>query len=148
VICDVWEFTSCAATGSSKRNQLEAEEEAATGMALHAISVIGCLQVRRRPAKVAKVVDETTFVRCLTGTGIIREEVWQDQSGKVTKYNLAFINHFLCPQDNGRVLGYDNAHGTHERHFMGAVEPHLFTNYKSLVSKFLDEVGDLRKGKP
>ena len=25
-------------------------------------------------------------------------------------------------KDNGRILGYDNAHGVHERHYQGSVE--------------------------
>jgi len=52
-----------------------------------------------------KVVDEATQVRCALGKGIIREEVWQDSRGAVVKYNLAFINHSLWGEDNGRVLG-------------------------------------------
>lgn len=51
--------------------------------------------------------------------GIIREEVFQDSQGRIAKYNLAFIHFGLCTVDNGRVLGYDNAHGTHERHLDG-----------------------------
>jgi hypothetical protein len=72
--------------------------------------------------KPRKVVDETTQVRCVLGTGIIREEVWQDSEGAVVKYNLAFINHSLSAEDNGRVLGYDNSHGHHHRHYGGEQE--------------------------
>jgi len=39
-----------------------------------------------------------------------------DAKGKVVRYNLAYINHDIFQRDNGRVLGYDNAHGTHHRH--------------------------------
>jgi hypothetical protein len=60
------------------------------------------------------VVDEVAQIRCVSGMGMIREEVWQDDTGRVAKYNLAFINHGLFRGDNGRVLGYDNAHGKHE----------------------------------
>ena len=76
---------------------------------------------------------------------MIREEVWEDESGKVVRYNLAFINHFLTREDNGRVLGYDNAHGEHHRHYYGAVEKISITNYESLVGLFHDEVRALRR---
>ena len=93
----------------------------------------------------AKKVDETTRVRCRSGMGIIREEVWMGQDGRIEKYNLAFINHRLCHKDNGRVLGYDNAHGEHERHFKGAVGRYEFTSYEALVELFIEEVRALRE---
>ena len=40
----------------------------------------------------------------------------------VARYNLAYINHAICQGDNGRVLGFDNAHDTHRRHYMGEIE--------------------------
>lgn len=94
-----------------------------------------------------KVVDETAHVRCSTGNGIIREEVWQNAKGMVLKYNLAFINHLICAKDNGRVLGYDNDHNGHHRHYMGTVRPVNFSGYAELLSVFLEEVGKLRRGK-
>lgn len=100
-----------------------------------------------RPARPRKVVDETTQVRCSTGRGIIREEVWQCASGEVVRYNLAFICHCLCTEDNGRVLGYDNQHGYHHRHFKGSVEPFHYAGYDKLLLRFLDEVEALRKEK-
>ena len=91
-----------------------------------------------------KVVDETTHVRCSSGTGIIREEVWQDSKGNLVKYNLAFINPALCAKDNGRVLGYDNNHEGHHRHYMSKVAPFRFDGYEKLLSKFLMEVSQLK----
>ncbi len=101
----------------------------------------------KRTARLRKVVDETTQVRCARGKGIIREEVWQDFRGVVVKYNLAFINHALCPEDNGRVLGYDNSHGDHHRHFAGAEEKFAFISYERLLERFIDEVRELRQNK-
>jgi hypothetical protein len=69
--------------------------------------------------------------------------VWQTQDGKVTKYNLAYINHSACQVDNGRVLGYDNSHDYHHRHFMGNVEGFDFRDYESLAARFLGEVQEL-----
>ena len=94
-----------------------------------------------------KVINETTYISCNIGEGLIREEVWQDSNGVVVKYNLAFVNHLLCQVDNGRVLGYDNNHNGHHRHRMGAVAPFNFTTYEALLSVFLAEVSKLRKKK-
>ncbi|WP_213803970.1 DUF6516 family protein [Granulicella sp. dw_53] len=94
-----------------------------------------------------KVIDEINSLRCTAGPGVIREEIWEDEAGKVARYNLTFINHFLTQVDNGRVLGYDNSHGYHHRHFKGAVEPFRFESYEVLLDRFLHEVRVLRKEK-
>jgi hypothetical protein len=73
----------------------------------------------------------------------LREEVWQSRDGKVTKYNLAYINHVVCRVDNGRVLGYDNSHEYHHRHCMGNVEAVEFEGYESLAARFREEVLEL-----
>ncbi len=81
-------------------------------------------------AKLVKAID-VDQVRCVSGsTGMLREEVWMNAAGEVVRYNLAFIHHHLCQVDNGRVLGYDNAHEVHERHWMGSVDQVDFRNYK------------------
>jgi len=90
-------------------------------------------------------VDETAQVRCALGKGLIREEVWQSETGEVVRYNLAFIYHTLCTLDNGRVLGYDNQHGHHHRHSMGQSEPFHYNGYDKLLTRFLAEVELLRK---
>jgi hypothetical protein len=102
--------------------------------------------VKRKPA-VQKVVDEVHQVRCKSGShGVIRIEVWQDERGKIRKYNLAFVHHGLCQVDNGRVLGYDNAHGYHERHSMGtAYRVERFASFEQTQTEFLDEVQLLRE---
>lgn len=103
---------------------------------------------RRRVQYPRKVVDDVTRVRCKSGIGIVREEVWQDAAGKVIKYNLAFINHHLFKADNGRVVGYDNAHGHHERHFKGSVTSYQFKSYAKVLADFLNEVDQLRNEDP
>jgi len=95
-----------------------------------------------------KVRDERSPVSCLSGVGSVREEVWEDDTGQVVRYNLTFINHFLMKTDNGRVLGYDNAHGLHHRHFMGTVESYKFESYNAILERFILEVHALRKEKP
>lgn len=88
-------------------------------------------------------MDETTEVRCALGKGIIREEVWLDARGMIVRYNLAFVNHSLCARDRGRVLGYDNGHGHHHRHYAGRQGKFSFTTYEKLINRFLTEVRTL-----
>jgi hypothetical protein len=103
------------------------------------------LNVAKR-VRTRKAVDEIDQVRCKSGGyGVIREEVYVDDAGAVVKYNLGFIHLGLCQQDNGRVLGYDNAHGHHERHWMGSKERVGFINYEQTLRRFLDEVEALKE---
>ncbi len=74
---------------------------------------------------------------------MLKEEVWHDRVGQVIKYSLAYINSAVCGEDNGRVLGYDNSHDHHHRHFMGKQESSEFTGYEALTMRFYDEVRDL-----
>jgi hypothetical protein len=37
------------------------------------------------------------------------------------------------------VLGLDNAHGYHHRHFMGKVEPVTFESYEATLERFQQE---------
>ena len=71
--------------------------------------------------------------------------MYVDDAGAMVKYNLVFIHWGLCQQDNGRVLGYDNAHGQHERHWMGTVQPAGFISYERTLRRFLDEVETLKE---
>lgn len=73
----------------------------------------------------------------------LRREVWQSEDGEVVRYNLAYINHRICGRDNGRVLGYDNSHGRHHRHYMGSVEPVELDNYEAIVKRFEDELAEI-----
>ncbi len=90
-----------------------------------------------------KIVDETIMLRPPRRGARLREEVWQTEDGQVTKYNLAHINHLVCRADNGRVLGYDNSHDFHHRHFIGKVEAIEFKDFETLASRFRDEVQEL-----
>jgi hypothetical protein len=72
----------------------------------------------------------------------LKEQVWFED-GKIVAYSLAYINLRRCRVDHGRVLGYDNRHGFHHRHFMGEVEPIEFTSYEALAKRFIEEVHEL-----
>jgi len=98
--------------------------------------------------RLRKVIDELSPARGLSGPGLVREEVWLDEDGEVARYNLAFINHFLTRADHGRVLGYDNRHGHHHRHFKGVVESFEYESYEALRERFVREVRKLRRELP
>jgi len=59
-----------------------------------------------------------------------------ETTDQVTRYNLAYINHNLYGLDNGRVVGYDNAHGYHHRHFKGTVEDIDFISFGDIEARF------------
>jgi len=85
-----------------------------------------------------------------SGGGILQYEAWgyQEKDKRVvTRYNIAYINHTIFAGDNGRVLGYDNAHGYHHRHWMGSVESFEFESYAGVVERFQTEWKDLVKRK-
>lgn len=77
-----------------------------------------------------------------SGGGLLSYEVWGHKAkGEtvVTRYNLAYINHVIFSKDNGRVLGFDNAHDYHHRHYLGVVEPVEFVSYDATVTRFQQE---------
>ncbi|CAB3770480.1 toxin-antitoxin system TumE family protein [Paraburkholderia solisilvae] len=83
-----------------------------------------------------KPIDESHHVTRRKGGGILRREVWVDEDGNVTRYNLAYINRELYQSDNGRVVGYDNAHGYHHRHYFGTIEPVEFVSFEGVEEQF------------
>jgi hypothetical protein len=90
-------------------------------------------------------VQSTVNIGHLTGRrrgAIVKEEIVQ-RGAEVVRYSLAYINPRICGPDNGRVLGYDNSHGHHHRHFMGQITSVDFSGYKALVDRFQDEVEKL-----
>jgi hypothetical protein len=98
-----------------------------------------------RRDRLCKITDYETRFLCAGGVGILREEVWSNAKGEAVKYNLAFLLPHLTRVDNGRILGFDNAHGVHERHFMGAVQAVEFKGYKATASRFYREVEAIRR---
>jgi len=95
-----------------------------------------------KPPKESLLEQERYELKQRFGGGVLRYEVWgyrEKNRTIVTRYNIAYINHDLCRKDNGRVLGYDNAHGYHHRHYMGTVEPCEFVSYETRVERFQRE---------
>ena len=84
-----------------------------------------------------KLIDESHTIAAKRGNGKLRREVWVDQAtGDVTRYNLAYINRNIYSGDNGRVVGYDNAHDGHHRHIFGIVEPIDFVSFDDVEARF------------
>jgi len=99
---------------------------------------------KKRVSKPVKVTDEIAAIDCAAGDGLIREEVWKDATGKVVRFNLAFICFGLFAGDNGRVLGYDTAHGQVHRHFAGTVNEIGPAEYGEILERFIAEVSELK----
>lgn len=89
-----------------------------------------------------KIVDETHTISTKRGNGRLRREIWVDKRDRVVRYNLAYINHGMFRKDNGRVIGYDNAHGEHHRHFFGQVEPVQFISFEEIEDRFQADWND------
>lgn len=92
-----------------------------------------------------KLVDEVHHISRKRGNGQLRREVWVDERGEVTRYNLAYINHAICAVDNGRVVGYDNRHGYHHRHYLGDMHPIDFISFEDIEACFEEDWMALRR---
>lgn len=96
-------------------------------------------------AKISKEIlleQERFELKPKSGGGLLNYEVWGYlEKGRtvVTRYNLAYINHAIHQGDNGRVLGFDNAHGYHHRHYMGVIETVEFVSYEATQERFQQE---------
>ena len=101
---------------------------------------------RKDKTKYRKVVSEQFPINPKRGGGIIKIEAWENERGEVVKYSLAYINHMIFSGDNGRVLGYDNAHNFHHRHYFGEIsEVDDFVSYQELVDRFEKEIKEFIK---
>lgn len=93
----------------------------------------------RKKASNSLIEDEVIELKKSTGNGLLRRQIWVDEKNKVTRYSLAYINHHLFTGDNGRALGYDNAHGYHHRHYLGSIEPITFESFSEIEARFQQE---------
>ncbi len=95
-----------------------------------------------KPTKETLLEQERYELKPKSGGGILSFEVWgyvEKDKTVVTRYNLAYINHAIYQDDNGRVLGFDNAHGCHHRHSMGKIEAVGFVSYEATQERFQQE---------
>lgn len=61
-----------------------------------------------------------------------------NEKAEMVRYNLALLLPHRFSADKGRVLGFDNAHGTHERHYTGEVKPVKFRGYLATASASIE----------
>lgn len=92
-----------------------------------------------------KIRDERHKISNKRGNGQLRRETWEDEDGKIIRYNLAYINFRLYSGDNGRVVGFDNQHGCHHRHLRGKMESIEFESFEQLEMRFDEEWSVLLK---
>ena len=92
-----------------------------------------------------KAVDEQFIVPYDKGGGIIKFEAWEYES-QIVKYNMVYINKSVFPNDNGRVMGYDNSHNFHHKHYFGKItELDDFKNYQEQVQRFKNNIKEFIK---
>jgi hypothetical protein len=104
--------------------------------------------VARRRSSEALLERERYELSARSGGGILSFEVWGVvNAGRtiVTRYNLVYINPLVFGGDHGRVLGYDNAHGEHHRHYMGKIEAVEIGSYEQALDRFQAEWQELAK---
>jgi len=76
---------------------------------------------------------------------MIKFEAWEYHK-KVVKYNMLYINKNIFTGDNGRVVGYDNSHNFHHKHYLGQItELDDFTTYQELVKRFREDIKEFIK---
>ena len=95
-----------------------------------------------KPPKEILFEQERFELRPKSGGGILSYEVWgymNKDKRVVTRYNLAYINLAIFREDNGRVLGFDNVHDFHHRHYMGEVEAVEYVSYETTLERFQAE---------
>lgn len=105
----------------------------------------------RRPPGETLLERERYELSARSGGGVLSYEVWGVVTGGktiVTRYNLAYVNPLVFGGDNGRVLGYDNAHGEHHRHYMGKIEAVGIGSYEDAFERFQAEWQELAKTLP
>ena len=92
-----------------------------------------------------KVIDEKFIAPANKGGGVIKFEAWEYEN-KIVKYNMVYINKNIFPNDNGRVMGYDNSHNFHHKHYFGQItELDNFINYQELVQRFKNDIKEFIK---
>lgn len=93
----------------------------------------------KKTLKYTKIIDETVKLPEKKGNGILKYSVNVDKKGKIARYSFAYINFNIYTGDNGRVLGYDNCHGHHHRHYMGKEHDIEFSSFEDIQYQFEKE---------
>ena len=90
-----------------------------------------------------RLISEQRVLPKARGGGSLKYEVYGYKNAQgddvVTRYSIAWINAAIHTGDNGRVLGFDNAHDYHHRHLMGIIEPVEFSSFEATYERFVEE---------
>ena len=90
-----------------------------------------------------RLISEQRVLPKARGGGSLKYEVYGYKNAQgddvVTRYSIAWINAAIHTGDNGRVLGFDNAHDYHHRHLMGVIEPVNFSSFEATYDRFVEE---------
>lgn len=93
-----------------------------------------------KPTSISRYAPADASIPAKLGGGILKELVEQDADTKeLLKYSLAYINPLIHAGDNGRVLGYDNAHGFPHKHYMGRITPEPNRSWEEIRKRFEQE---------
>ena len=85
-------------------------------------------------------LDESYKLPDKKGNGQIRIQYLKNpETGEAITYSMAYINDAICSIDNGRVIGYDNAHGEHHKHDMGTYIPVAFESFERTFELFQEQ---------
>lgn len=101
---------------------------------------------QRTKSKFKKIVSEQYPISPQRGGGLVKIEVWINPKREVVKYSMAYINPLIYGGDNGRVLGYDNTHNFHHKHYFGEISEIVdFVTYENLLERFENELKEFVK---
>lgn len=101
--------------------------------------------VKGTQSKIEKFLDETVRISNKRGNRVLKFSADVDSKGKLGRYSLTYININICNEDNGRVLGYDNNHGYHHRHYMGKAKKINFISFDDIKKRFEAEWRELHE---
>jgi len=73
------------------------------------------------------------------GSASFAKKVWVNGQGRGRSIQSRPSAAASIPTRQGPLWAYDNAHGTHERHFMGEVSPVPFRGYPATSQTFSQE---------
>ena len=93
--------------------------------------------------RTTKMLDETIILSRKKGNGILKFLANISDNGELGRYSLTYINLHIYNKDNGRVLGYDNDHGYHHRHYLGKVEKVDFISFNKIKNRLEEEWRDI-----
>lgn len=105
------------------------------------MNIEGIMKIKKNTHNL--LINERFSISSKKGNGVLTRKIWEDDNKNITRYSLAYINLNITQDDNGRVLGYDNAHGYHHKHLLGNITPIEFTSFEDIEARFEKEYEEL-----